>query len=223
MLLRDQFPLTRTVTLRNTGTIPITIWGGTADGVTLRTPNSAPIVLLPNDSIQVEVVVTEQTFGSFSVMVPLNMEPQCSPQWLSVEGVVARPAITIQAPQLELDPHQRNVRIPIVFQGPIGEIFNRTIALSVEIDPAVFFIRAIEGAQQVQRTIKAQQQTATFAVSLAKLSTPPDTVWVIGDALLGNQDFSPILLRVDPQDTAIFEFHLQSGTIQVSGSSTSKL
>ncbi len=214
-LLRDQFPLTRTVTLRNTGTIPITIRGGTADGVTLRTPDGNPVVLLPDDSVRVEVIVTAQAIGSFSVMVPLTMEPQCSPQWLSVEGTVARPAIGIQAPQLELDPHQRNVRIPIIFQGPAGGIFNRTIALSVEIDPAVFFIRRIEGAQQVQRTIRAQQQIATFAVPLANLTTPPDTLWVVGDALLGDRDFSPILLSVAPQDTAIFEFHLQPGTIQL--------
>ncbi len=215
-LLLDQLPDTAAITVTNTSSIPVTIYPTTSNGVLVHPPGGSLLTLQPNNTAQLMVTIPPQPMGTFTLRIPLAIEPFCDVTTLTITGEVARPAIILQAPNVLLDPRQKNVRIPIQIQGPSHLATDRTIRCTVSIDPAVFLIRRIEGAPAAQRLLQAPQQNATFQIALSALSNQTaDTLWIIGDALLGNKDFSPIELFAAPEDTAVFALQFLQGSIQL--------
>ena len=117
------FPLERTVSLENTGSVPLTILSGTvASPYEFLSP--LPLTIPPGESRDVLIRFTDPGVdGSFMKQIVLDVEPYCDSSWIELNGVrgeasveLAADIISASAGELvELRIFLRNVRTPQIF------------------------------------------------------------------------------------------------------------
>jgi hypothetical protein len=139
-----QLPVTRTLMVRNTGTLPLAVTQSTfGTGVPFTVVSGIPVTIAPGDSAPVVVRFNDPgSDGTFADSLRFVFQPMCSPRAVLVQGIRGTAAVTLEVDTLSAAP---------------GEAVDVRIFLRSSVNPQLFGATAITTRLRLKRNILAPE------------------------------------------------------------------